>query len=157
MLRGFPRFRNRAHAGQALGFRSGLEEKNAEHIRSVLSLPVLFESFKIRYAIPLSWHNYTPDFLLPNGIIVETKGRWLPNDRAKHLLVKEQYPELDIRLVFTRSRTPINQGSKMTCAQWADKFGFKWAEKLVPASWAKEPGPARKPHDVLKGGPKGYG
>ncbi len=87
---GFPRFRNKVHAGRALGFRSGLEEKNAAHIEKVLGVPALYETIKIRYAVPMSWHYYTPDFLLPNGVIVETKGRFLPADRAKHLLVREQ-------------------------------------------------------------------
>ena len=154
--RGFPRYKNKAHAGLALGFRSGLEETNAAHITKVLKAPVLFETFSIRYAIPLSFHNYTPDFLLPNGIIVETKGLWKMEDRAKHLLVKVQYPELDIRIVFSRGKTPISPGAKTTCAEWATKHGFPWAEKLIPAEWAKEPGPKRKPHEVLKDGPRGY-
>lgn len=151
---GRARFRNKAHAGQVLGFRSGLEEQNAEHIRSTLKLPVLFETLKIRYAVPLSWHSYTPDFLLPNGIIVETKGLWQATDRAKHELVRAQYPELDIRLVFQRAKTPIAPGAKTTCAAWANAHGYTWAEKLIPAEWAKERGPKRHPLDVLKEGPK---
>lgn len=101
-------------------------------------------------------HHYTPDFLLPNGIIVETKGLWVMQDRAKHLLVKAQYPELDIRLVFSRGKTPISPGAKTTCAEWAEKHGYRWHEKLIPIEWAKEAGPARHPSVVLKAGPLGY-
>jgi hypothetical protein len=155
-MAGYPRFKNKYHAGRVLGFRSGLEEVNSEHIKRVLGLPVLYELLKVRYAVPLSFHTYTPDFELPNGIIVETKGMWENKDRVKHLLVKAQYPELDIRLVFTRAKTAIAPGAKTTCGQWADKHGFKWAEKLIPAEWAKEPGPKRKPREVLKDGPLGY-
>lgn len=150
----FPRFRNKFHAAKALGFRSGLEEANSTHIERTLSCPLLYETLKVRYAVPLSFHIYTPDFLLPNGIIVETKGRFLLADRAKQLLVKAQYPALDIRLVFTRSKAPIATGAKTTCAMWCEKNGFLYAEKLIPEAWAKEPGPQRKPHDVLKEGPK---
>lgn len=149
-----PRFRNKVHAGNVLGFKSGLEETNSKHIEKVLGQPLLYETLRVRYLVPLSFHTYTPDFLLTNGIIVETKGRFLPVDRAKQLLVKAQYPELDIRLVFSRAKAPIATGAKTTCAMWADKNGFQWAEKLIPEAWAKEQGPPRKPHDVLKDGPK---
>lgn len=153
----FPRFKNRAHAGLALGFDSGLEKVNAEHIERVLGLPLLYETLKLRYVIPESFHTYTPDFLLPNGIIVETKGRFLSEDRAKQLLVRAQYPDLDIRFVFTRSKTPIATGAKTTVGQWCDKHGFKYAEKLVPPGWGTEKGPKRKPHVVIAEGPLGYG
>ena len=149
-----PRFRNRRHAGLALGFKSGLEEANNKHLVALGITPVQYEAIKVRYVVPLSFHTYTPDFLLPNGIIVETKGRFLPVDRAKQLLVKEQYPDLDIRLVFSRAKAPIATGSKTTCAQWAEKHGYTYAEKLIPEAWANEQGPERKPQDVLKEGPK---
>ena len=155
-MAGFPRYRNAAHAGKVLGFKSGLEELNAAHIKNVLGQPVLYELLKIRYAIPLSFHTYHPDYELANGIIVETKGRFLREDRVKHLLVKAQYPDLDIRLVFTRAKTPISTGAKMTCGEWATKHGFKFAEKLIPEAWANEPGPKRKPREVIARGPLGY-
>lgn len=149
-----PRFKNQRHAGAVLGFKSGLEEVNSKHLTKVLGAPVGYETMKIRYLVPQSFHTYTPDFPLPNGVIVETKGRFLPADRAKHLLVKQQYPELDIRFVFSRSKAPIATGAKTTCADWCVKNGFRYADKLVPEEWALEKGPARKPHDVLKEGPK---
>lgn len=154
-MKGYPKFANKEAAGFALGFRSGLEEKNAAHLRR-LQHPVLFETFKIRYIIPESVHTYTPDFRLKNGILVETKGRWLMQDRAKMLYVKLQYPELDIRLVFQRANTPISTGAKTTCADWAEKHGMKWAEKLIPISWIREPGPKCTPEEALKLGPVGY-
>ncbi len=33
-------------------------------------------------------------------------------DRQKHLLVRDQHPELDIRFVFSRSAAKINKASK---------------------------------------------
>lgn len=131
------------------GYRSGLEETNAKLLEG-LGVPVLFEVLKIRYEIPASLHTYTPDFELPNGIIVETKGKFEPADRAKHLLVHAQWPELDIRFVFQRPSDPINKGSKTTYAMWAEKHGFRWAFKRIPEAWVREEGPKRKPEEVLK-------
>lgn len=136
-------------------YRSGLEDRNAAHLQA-LGVVVKYETLRIRYAVPQTFHTYTPDFPLPNGIIAETKGIWDAQDRAKHLFVKVQYPELDIRLVFTRAHAPIYKGSPTTYADWADKHGIKWAEKLIPAAWLKEKGPARAPEDVVKDGPLGY-
>jgi hypothetical protein len=135
-------------AGLRYGFRSGLEERNAKLIES-LGQPVIYEALKVRYSVPLSFHIYTPDFELANGIIVETKGVWDAKDRAKMLLVKAQHPELDIRMVFTRSAAPIGKGSKTTMADFCRKNGIKFADKLIPREWLLEKGPDRKPQEVL--------
>ena len=74
-----------------------------------------------------------------NGIIVETKGRFVPADRRKHLKVKEQYPKLDIRFVFTNSKTKINKGSKTSYSDWCKRHGFLYADKVIPESWLEEP------------------
>jgi len=140
-------------AGLRLGFRSGLEAANAKHLEAYGATPIRFEELKVRYLVPESFHTYTWDFTLPNGIIVETKGLFDAKDRAKHLLVKKQYPGLDIRLVFTRSKAPIAKGSKTTLAMWCEANGFKYADKLVPTSWIMEPGPAVKPEAVISKGP----
>jgi hypothetical protein len=129
-------------------FRSQLEARNAKHLEG-LELKFDFESLKIPYTVPESYRKYTPDFILENGIIVEVKGKLEPKDRAKHLLVQMQYPELDIRFVFQRPFDPINKGSPTTYAKWADKHGFKWAKLVVPEKWAHEAGPKRKPLEVL--------
>lgn len=123
--------------GIRLGFRSGLEEKIAGDL-DARGVPFTFEKLKLAYITPATPHKYTPDFELPNGIIVETKGRFLPADRKKHLLVKEQHPDKDIRFVFSRSKTPITKGSKTTYADWCEKNGFKFADKLIPEAWLKE-------------------
>ena len=70
-------------------------------------IKVEYESEKIPYIVPASNHTYNPDFKLPNGIFVETKGRFVAADRKKHLLVKQQNPELDIRFVFTSSKNKM--------------------------------------------------
>ncbi len=62
----------------------------------------------------------------------------MPDDRAKHLLVKAQHPNLDLRFVFSRSKAPLYKGSPTTYAMWCDKHGFKYADKDVPDAWLKE-------------------
>jgi hypothetical protein len=118
------------------GYRSGLEEQVAAQLKAAGTDP-RFETVKIEYSKPASKHKYTPDFPL-NGIIVETKGRFMPDDRKKHLLLKEQRPDLDIRFVFSRSKQAITKGSNTTYAMWCDKHGFKYADKLIPTAWLKE-------------------
>ena len=117
-----------------LGFRSGLEEKVADQLKKS-GVRFEYETTKIKYVVPESLHTYTPDFVFPNGLIVETKGYWDAADRKKHLLIKQQHPNLDIRFVFSNANTKIRKGSKTSYANWCDKHGFLWAEKEIPKSW----------------------
>lgn len=118
-------------------FRSGLEDTTALQITSK-GAKLLYETSKIKYTIPESDHVYTPDFILPNGIIVETKGRFMIDDRKKHLLIRAQHPEKDIRFVFTRSATKLYKGARTTYAEWCVKYSFKFADKKIPDSWFNE-------------------
>jgi len=118
------------------GFRSGLEDKVSQQLLDE-GVPVKYEEMYIEYIRPQSSHKYTPDFELPNGIIIETKGRFMVADRKKHLLIKEQHPELDIRFVFSNSKAKLNKGSKTTYALWCTKHGFEFADRLIPRAWLK--------------------
>jgi Phage endonuclease I len=133
--------RNRAGIGTdkglVAGFRSGLEELNAKKLEK-LGVDPKFETTKVSYVRPETSHKYTPDFPLSKTIIIETKGRFVVADRQKHLLIKAQRPDLEVRFVFTRSKTPISKGSKTTYADWCDKNGFKYADKLIPVAWINE-------------------
>jgi Phage endonuclease I len=120
------------------GYKSGLEESVSKQIESK-GIEVQYESEEVSYTIPATEHTYHPDFRLPNGIIVETKGRFVIADRKKHLLVKEQNPQLDIRFVFTNSKNKINKKSKTTYGMWCEKNGFKYADKEIPDEWFLEP------------------
>lgn len=119
------------------GFKSGLEESISKQIASK-GIKVEYETEQVSYIIPASEHNYHPDFRLPNEIRVETKGRFVLADRKKHLLVKSQHPELDVRFVFTNSKNKISKKSKTTYAMWCEKHGFKYADKEIPNSWFEE-------------------
>jgi hypothetical protein len=123
--------------GLVQGFRSGLEDKVAEQLRGE-GIDPRYESLTIEYVKPERKAKYTPDFPLPNGIIVETKGRFATEDRQKHLLVKAQHPHLDIRFVFSNPNQRISKTSATTYAMWCEKHGFLYAAKLIPLSWIKE-------------------
>lgn len=119
------------------GFRSGLEERVAQELLEQ-GVPFEYETEIIEYTKPEKKAKYRPDFHLPNGIIVETKGRFLTADRQKHLLIKAQRPDLDIRFVFSNSKTKISKKSKTTYGMWCEKNGFKYADGSIPIEWLKE-------------------
>lgn len=125
------------NVGRKYGFRSGLEEKVAAELRGN-SVPVVYEQHTIKYVKPARTAKYTPDFLLPNGILIETKGRFLTADRQKHILIKEQYPALDIRFVFSNPKASISKQSKTTYAMWCEKHGFLYAKTSIPFDWLRE-------------------
>jgi hypothetical protein len=129
--------RTSKQVGQYLGFRSGLEERVAEQLVEA-RIPFTFEEMKISYIKPERKAIYTPDFVLSNGIIVETKGRFLTADRQKHLLVKEQHPELDLRFVFSNSKAKISKSSNTSYGDWCEKNGFKYSDKTIPNDWLEE-------------------
>lgn len=119
------------------GFKSGLEELNAQHLKK-FGIEPKYEQLKLPYIIPESKHTYTPDFPVSSTIIIETKGRFTTDDRKKMLLLKEQYPDNEFRFVFSNSNAKINKRSKTTYADWCIKNGFKFADKLVPKEWIEE-------------------
>ena len=116
------------------GYRSGLEEV-VDNTLKQRNIDGEYEKHKIKYTIPATDHTYTPDFRLPNGIFVETKGRFVIEDRKKHVLIKKQHPELDIRFVFQNSKNKIRKGSPTTYADWCIKHGFIYADKTIPQEW----------------------
>ena len=122
--------------GMKHGFRSGLEEQvGAELIE--LGVPCKFEEERIEYVVPARSAKYTPDFRLPDGSFVETKGRFVTEDRKKHLLIKEQHPHIKIRLLFNNPNSKISKRSKTTYAMWCEKHGFEYAKAATKAQRAK--------------------
>ncbi len=119
------------------GFRSGLEEKVAEYLTSK-GVGFSFETLKVSYVKPETKHIYTPDFILDNGIIIETKGRWLLDDRKKHILIRKQHPNLDIRILFQNANAKIRKGSKTSYADFCEKHGIPYAHREIPVAWLKE-------------------
>lgn len=134
-----PRTKHRAvqlQDGSTLQVMGGLNATLAQQIDIACSGDVRYEKRRIKYDGPTL--SYTPDFELPNGIIIEGKGYFTPADRTKHLLVQQQHPQLDIRFVFSNPNTRLSSTSQTTYAAWCDKHGFRYAAKTIPLSWFKE-------------------
>lgn len=123
-------------------YRSGLERVVAEFLKQNKK-NFRYEDLKIEWK-DLRYRTYTPDFILDNGIIVETKGIFDNEDRRKHLAVREQHPELDIRLVFSNAKAKLYKGSKTTYAMWCDKNDFLYSHRVIPPDWLEEKGKAVK-------------
>lgn len=111
-------------------FRSKFEQSVAEHLDS-LGVAYDYEAHKLHYIVE---RNYLPDFRLPSGVYIEAKGYFKSADQRKHKLIKQQHPDIEIRFVFQRASGRV-QGSKLTCAEWCDKYGFLYAEGTVPMEW----------------------
>ncbi len=119
------------------GYRSGFENKVASALLEQ-KIKFQYEVTQVKYIKPQTTHKYTVDFTLPNGILIETKGRWTTEDRKKHLLIKDQHPELDIRFVFQNPNGKIRKGSKTSYGDYCDKYGILWADKEIPKAWLLE-------------------
>jgi len=79
--------------------------------------------------------DYIPDFVLPNGIVVEAKGFFDSTDRTKMIRVKQANPEADIRFIFM-ANNKLNPRSKSRYSDWCLKYGFKYhIGKSIPESW----------------------
>ena len=116
-------------------FRSNLEEKV---VGDLVNRGVVAEYEPMRIEYLGKPHHYVPDLSLPNGIIIEIKGWFQSKDRAKHLLVKQQHPEFDIRFVFSAPNNKISKQSNTTYAMWCERHGFEWATGTVPQAWIDE-------------------
>jgi hypothetical protein len=119
------------------GYRSGLEEDVAKELTKK-GVDFEYETRKIKWT-DHKVRTYTPDIILPNSIIVELKGRFVAADRRKHLEIKKQYPEYDIRFVFQNPNARLNKVSKTTYRQWCKRHGFECAYLTIPQEWIDEP------------------
>ena len=117
-------------------FRSGLEKRTADFLNK-RKVKFRYEEVKLKWQ-DLRMRTYTPDFVLSNGIIIETKGRFISSDRTKHLFVKSQHPDLDIRFVFSNPKAKLYKGAKSSYGDWCDKHGFQYARETIPVEWLKE-------------------
>ena len=122
--------------GLKYGFRSGLEVRVAKELQAQ-GIPYTYEEDKIKYTKPSRLSTYTPDFKIGH-IFIETKGRFMVADRQKHILIKEQHPEITIRFVFSNPNQRISKTSKTTYAMWCEKHGFLYAKESIPHAWLKE-------------------
>ena len=139
-------------AARKYGYRSGLELKTAKYLDD-LSIKYKYEKVKIEWE-DLTYRTYTPDFVLYNGIIIETKGMFTAADRKKHLAIKKQHPELDIRFVFENSNRRLRKGAKTRYYQWCNKYDFDYYDRIIPEEWLKEKGKDKYPKFIKFSGTK---
>ena len=118
------------------GYRSGLEDETAKYL-SEKGIKFEYEKEKIKW-LDSKVRTYTPDFKLDNGIIIETKGRFVASDRRKHKEIKKQWPDYDIRFVFSNSQAKLYKGAKSTYGDWCKNNGFMYADKVIPEEWLNE-------------------
>lgn len=119
-------------------FRSGFEKVLAQQIVDA-GIKFKFETQVVLYVEPAKTKKYIPDFILENGIIIEGKGLWDLDDRKKIVMVREQNPKLDIRMLFQRDH-PINRGSNTRYSGWCEARGIPYAVGKIPAEWLKPRG-----------------
>lgn len=99
-----------------------------------------YEEHELFYEVPCT---YVPDFALSNAagipFFVEVKGYFPAEDRRKMLEVKRSNPGVDLRIVFQNPANKISRrAGALTYAQWADRYGFKWATGAIPYQWVQE-------------------
>ena len=113
-------------------YRSQFERKLAT-LLELSGIPFSYEPMHLSYTRKSA---YTPDFLLTaNGFFIEAKGYFSPQDRGKHLLVKQQHPNTKIRFVFQNAHQALSKKSSTTYATWCEKHGFLWAHRIIPKDW----------------------
>ena len=123
---------NKLKESKKIKFKSKLEE-NVADLLTELGVSYEYESEKLSYTIE---HNYTPDFVLPNYVYLETKGYWDAADRRKVLAVKRDNPDIDLRMVFQAPYNKISKSSKTTYAQWCERHDIPWTSfHNIPLDW----------------------
>ena len=115
-------------------YRSGLEEKVCNNLQE-RNIHFVYEKDVVVYFKPRKECRYTPDVTLDNGIVIEIKGYLKREDRQKHILIQQQFPNLDIRFLFGNAKNKIYKNSKTTYADWCNKNNFKFCEKQIPNDW----------------------
>jgi hypothetical protein len=112
-------------------YRSKLEERLAKSLENK-GVPFLYEPESYEYTLV---SRYKPDFHLPNGVIIESKGFFPPSDRRKTLAIIKQYPDLDLRFVFQTDQK-LSKKSKLTYGSWCDKHSILWCVyPHIPDDW----------------------
>lgn len=123
--------------------RSGLEKRTKACLDEAKA-NYTYESERIPYIVPETKKNYIPDFVVitrsGRTMYLEVKGRWLSQDFNKLKLVKQQHPEIDLRMIFQRD-LPIRKGSKTKYSTRATKLGIPFtvsSKGTVPLEWLLE-------------------
>ena len=85
---------------------------------------------------------YTPDWKIYNDdgsyFYIETKGFFRPEHRKIIRAVMSEHSDLDLRLVFFKPNNKLTRGkNSLRYWQWAERYGFLWANNELPKEWIK--------------------
>lgn len=132
----------RVQISKDVTLKSGLEEVVYTYLTKN-KCTFKYEGLKVTYFQPEIKKTYKPDFPIKGSFIVETKGAFNSADRKKMKLVKSQNPKLDIRFIFSNSKTKIGKKSKTTYAKWCELNDFPYhciysTKEVFPTQWLKE-------------------
>lgn len=119
-------------SARTLTYRSLLEKRVSSELPPEVRKQ--YETHKITYEVE---HVYNPDFTIHDKLFIEVKGYFRASDRAKHLHIKEQHPEIEIMFIFGDARNKIHKNSKTTYADWCEKHGFRYTDvkQGIPKEW----------------------
>lgn len=118
-------------------YKSRWEGFVAQQISRIIRKTPEYEPEKIKYVVPAVTRTYCPDFKISDNVFIEAKGKFDPIDRQKHLLLREQYPNVKIYIVFQNANQKIRKGSNTTYGMWCDEHGIEWSHKTVKREWFK--------------------
>jgi len=89
---------------RAHGYRSNFELDIANQLAKN-KVPFLYEKINFDY---VRHSTYTPDFYLEDqDFYIEVKGLFTSQDRGKHLLIRKQHPDLDLRFLFMNANNKL--------------------------------------------------
>lgn len=104
-------------------------------LQTELKYQVEYETDKFKYVIE---HTYTPDFVITredgSKFYIEAKGYWDRVDRAKYQHVREQNPEVDIRMLF-QGNSKLHRSSPTRYSDYCEKHNIPYAVKVIPKEW----------------------
>jgi hypothetical protein len=113
-------------------YRSKLEQRVSLELPSTVRNN--YETHHLTYTVD---HKYCPDWSIDDKTFIEAKGYFRASDRAKHLYIREQYPDVTVMFVFGDAKNKIHKNSKTTYADWCEKYGFKYTDikQGIPKEW----------------------
>ena len=139
-------------------FRSIFERRVADYFKEE-GIKWKYEEIKFAYYQQQTWkmtcpncgatspvlkkRTYTPDFILPNGTLIEVKGRLTSTERSKLISIQEYHPELDLKLVMENDRQTGLKRYPMN-SDWLSAHGFDFtfvgrhAIKEMPEHWFED-------------------
>ena len=109
--------------------------RGLQSFKRQLRYDIDYETVKVPYVVE---QTYLPDFVvsLNDGrkVFLEAKGYWTSVDRRKIRLVKEQNPNLDIRMVFQQDNK-LHRNSNTRYSDYCERWGIPYTVGEIPKEW----------------------